>query len=231
MDPSCKPAREANSFISAAWQNSLACGAAAGYLFGPAVGLTCAAVNGVFAQYRAQEPWFPPIDDKVIAEVKEIWDKNHWFKINLIMGVVMRALNVSLNQVAIVYAKSAVGSPLKMLIVFARACALTPLLEEVLFRGFLQDRIKDIQIYLFGEKEAGGELQKILRIFAQAIVFGLCHSNPKHGASDRSIVIGTGTAGLLLGIAKEENKGLWSPCFLHGYMNASTVARVFLFGV
>lgn len=230
MAPLSKPVAE-NKFNPVVWQNTLLCAGAAGYLFGPTVGLTCAVANGIFALYTTPEPWFPPLDDKVITQIKEIWDQNHLFKLQIIIGVVMRALNVSVNQVAIVWAKSAFGSPINMLIVFTRVCFVAPLIEEVVFRGFFQDRIKDVQVYLFGEKEANTELQKIFRIFTQAIVFGLCHYNIKQGAWNRSIVLSTTVGGLFMGDIKEENKNLWSSCFFHSYMNASVLARIYLFGV
>jgi membrane protease YdiL (CAAX protease family) len=230
MDPSSKLAADSKNTL-AVWQNTLLCGSAVGYLFSPTLGLTCAVANGIFSLYTTTEPWFPPLDEKVFTQIKEIWDQNHLFKLQLIIGVVLRALNVSINQVGIVWAKSAIGSPINMLIVFSRICIVAPLLEEPIFRGFFQDRIKDIQVYLFGEKEACSELQKIIRIFAQAIVFGLCHYNPKQGASNRAIVVGTSAAGVYFGSVKEETKNLWTSSFFHGYVNASVLARVYLFGV
>ena len=200
-------------------------------MFSPTLSLTCAVANGIFSLYTSPEPWFPLPDERVFIQIKEIWNRYHFFKIQLVIGVVLRALDAPIKQVAIVWAKSSIGSPINMLIVFTQICVVAPLLEEIVFRGFLSDRIKDVQVYLFGEKEASSELQKIFRIFAQATVFGICHYHPKQGSDNGVIVLSSGAGGLFLGDVKEENKNLWSSCFVHSYLNASVLTRIYLFGV
>jgi len=212
-------------------QNTLLCAGAVSFLFGPTTGLVCAAANVIFATLQQQEPWFPPLDEKVISQVKGVWDDHSYFKMQLIMGVILKSLGVGINQVAIQYIKNAVGSPLKMIMVFTRVCVIAPLVEETIFRGFLQEKLQNLQAYVLGEKEANSYLHRTIRVVAQAIIFGICHYHPEQGSSNRAIMISTGLVGFCLGEVKEDHKNLWGSSFYHAYFNASVLTRVFVFGV
>jgi membrane protease YdiL (CAAX protease family) len=212
-------------------QNTLLCASAVSFLFGPIAGLTCAVANVVFAQLQSQDRWFSSLDDKVVSQVKGIWEDHNFFKIQLIMGIVLKCLGAGINQVAIQYIKDSVGSPLKMLMVFTRVCVIAPLVEETIFRGFLQEKIQNLQVYVFGEEESNTRLHRAIRIIAQAIIFGICHYHPSQGVSNRTIMIQTGLVGLYLGDIKEDQKNIWGSSFFHAYFNAAVLTRVVLFGV
>lgn len=213
-------------------QNTLLLGTAVAYLFGPAAALTCAAVNVLFSQLgEPRENWFPLPDGKVVSQIKEIWRDNHFFKIELVLGVALRALGVGVNQVAILAIRNSFGHPLKMLQIIARACLLAPLIEETIFRGFLQEKMEQVQVYLVGKEEAHTDSQSTIRVLAQSILFGFMHYHPSQGKANQGIVAATAVTGFLIGEVKEEKRNLWSTCFLHAYINSAVVMRVFLFGV
>ncbi len=108
----------------------------------------------------------------------------------------------------------------ELALLLAQACIIAPIIEEILFRGFLQEKIRDIQAALFKSNE-NTLIHKSIRIIAQASLFGLAHYHPKN-SENRLVIVGTGLAGALFGTAKEKTQDLWQPIAMHAGLNAST---------
>lgn len=94
-----------------------------------------------------------------------------------------------------------------------------PVLEEVLFRGVLNDKIEKCM----GEEQTLAK--KATRIALVAIIFGLCHLSPFQNTVSNLVILGATTAlGVAFGILKETRKDLTAPIAAHIVFNlAATI--------
>lgn len=106
---------------------------------------------------------------------------------------------------------------------------IAPLSEEILFRGFLKERIEDL-VHLVSNFQ-NNTAHKISNII-QAALFGLVHINTMQTAFANSyLFFATALLGTLVGDIKEEGKGsLVRSIFLHECINASVIYRMLVFG-
>ena len=102
-------------------------------------------------------------------------------------------------------------NPFHQVILLLDICIIGPILEEIIFRGFIQEKIRDIQSIVSNGKQEQKH-QKIFRIAIQAIIFGLFHYHPKN-KGNFSIILTTVAMGCFFGVAKEKTQDLWS-CIL-----------------
>ncbi len=100
-----------------------------------------------------------------------------------------------------------------------------PLIEEILFRGFLQDKIRDLQVLLFHEKADVGE-RKLIRSFIQGLAFGACHYHPAQSFFNLFFVPQAFLFGFSCGATKEEERNLWSTLTTHSRGNAIVYTRL-----
>jgi membrane protease YdiL (CAAX protease family) len=227
--------------------NTAALWVSATFLFGPLVGACSAVAHVALSQlnnHENQKAWFP-LNQKAVTQVKDYWEHTpHIFKINMIFGLVFRAVGFSLNQAVMEWVRSCMSSPLTAIYAVFRVVIVAPLIEETIFRGFLQEKIRDIQEYIWTKKNVDGSDNKqdwyahrVTRIALQAMVFGLCHYVPSQGVFNLLIVPLTTFAGYLLGFSKEGfNKepvstNLWTGAALHAHINAAVTSRIAVFGV
>jgi membrane protease YdiL (CAAX protease family) len=104
-----------------------------------------------------------------------------------------------------------------------------PILEEIILRGFLQDKIKIIQtgIFKFDEKST---LHKTIRIGIQAIVFGALHYHFLQTLPANIAIITSCTIfGFLMGEIKDAQGSICGTIAFHAVHNTCMVARL-LFG-
>jgi membrane protease YdiL (CAAX protease family) len=120
-------------------------------------------------------------------------------------------------------------SPMKFLRVFFVISCLAPVVEEVVFRGFLQEKIRDIQTIFFKER-AQQTISKITRVVIQALLFAVCHFEPLLKWANLYIILITFCLGVQLGITKEKEKNIWACMTLHGLLNTVVCLRVVLIG-
>jgi membrane protease YdiL (CAAX protease family) len=83
---------------------------------------------------------------------------------------------------------------------------LTPLSEEVLFRGFLYARLRDL-------------VDSRLALLAQAAVFSLVHLGPWHSYSNSLVAVDMLLIGLMLGLLYEKTDSLYPSIVCHGALN------------
>ncbi len=108
------------------------------------------------------------------------------------------------------------GDPLNYLLLLAISWLVGGFLEEVLFRGFLLDRIS----LLFKNRKLGN----ILGILITSTVFGLAHMYQGYAG-----VIATGLISVILGVVYvSSNKVLWYSVFIHGFNNTVGITIIFL---
>ncbi len=103
------------------------------------------------------------------------------------------------------------------------ACIKAPLIEEVIFRGALLEKIGDVQTWC-GQKPEDG---KALRLAITSILFGFAHFRASQGWQNLVIVGGTGFMGYLFGAIKE-HEGLIYSIGLHSAMNGTATLALWL---
>lgn len=110
------------------------------------------------------------------------------------------------------------------------ACVRAPLLEEIFFRGFLQDKIRIIEVTLL-KMDEDSKIAKVMRIFIQGIAFGFAHFHRMQTLSvNVGVIIFTSFFGMILGSFKEEQNNLGGCIILHALHNSCVIARLFFFG-
>ena len=98
-------------------------------------------------------------------------------------------------------------------VVAAIAVIGAPIIEEVFFRGLLL-------------RSLTGTLGTAPAIVGQAALFGLAHANPYYGLRNLSLILGTGTLGLVFGIVATRVGRLGPTIFAHAFYNAVVMAVV-----
>ena len=98
--------------------------------------------------------------------------------------------------------------PLRIMIVFV-AVVIAPLLEEMLFRGFVQTAIRSV----INIKSAWPA------IAASSVFFAMMHANPAHWPA-------LFVLGVCLGYSYEKSGSLFRPIFIHLFFNAFSVTTV-----
>jgi membrane protease YdiL (CAAX protease family) len=119
--------------------------------------------------------------------------------------------------------------PLRIMVVFV-AVAIAPLLEEMLFRGFVQTAIRSILDLRFSHSdfrfEIGNQQPTIGNrqsttawpsIMASSVFFAIMHEDPAHWPA-------LFVLGVCLGYSYEKSGSLFRPIFIHLFFNASSVA-------
>lgn len=108
------------------------------------------------------------------------------------------------------------GDPLNYILLLTIGWLVGGFLEEVLFRGFLLDRISQ----LFNNRKLGN----ILAILITSTVFGLAHMYQGYPG-----VIATGLISVILGVVYVNSKKvLWYSIFIHGFNNTVGITIIFL---
>jgi len=97
--------------------------------------------------------------------------------------------------------------PLRIMIVFV-AVVIAPLLEEMLFRGFIQTAIRSF----FNIRNSAWPA-----IAASSVFFAIMHENPGHWPA-------LFVLGVCLGYSYEKSGSLFRPIFIHLFFNVSSIA-------
>jgi membrane protease YdiL (CAAX protease family) len=106
--------------------------------------------------------------------------------------------------------------PLRIMIVFV-AVVIAPLLEEMLFRGFVQTAIRSILVSRVSCFESRATRCVWLAIAASSMFFAIIHENPAHWPT-------LFVLGICLGYSYEKSGSLFRPIFIHLFFNASSIA-------
>lgn len=120
------------------------------------------------------------------------------------------------EQVAVLYLKSALHNPQQLIAALLLILGIAPLLEELLFRGILQNWIK---------KHLGAKASILLT----SLGFALFHISASHGAGNLSLVLSLFTFSCFLGLVYEKRQSLIASVTLHSVFNAVTALRILFF--
>jgi uncharacterized protein len=121
------------------------------------------------------------------------------------------------DQVAVRFLKSTFANPVFFILAVLSIVVLAPLIEETLFRGFLQSYIRR----QLGSKYA---------ILVTAACFSAFHFASGQGLGNISIIMSLFVLALFLGFLYEKQGSLRASIFLHGLFNAISVMNLYLFG-
>jgi len=113
--------------------------------------------------------------------------------------------------------------PDRIMIVFV-AVIIAPLLEEMMFRGFVQTAIRSYLGSHFAKRSQNGVPLNIRNsawpaITASSVFFALMHTNPAHW-------LALFILGMCLGYSYEKSGSLFRPIFIHLFFNASVIVTV-----
>lgn len=117
------------------------------------------------------------------------------------------------DQVAVEQFKLVKDKPYLMLIFAFLLIVLVPFIEEVLFRGFLQNRLKKS----FGVKVA---------IILTSMIFALFHFSASQSWGNLELMISLFLLACFLGYLYERQQSIWAPVVLHGTFNAISVIAI-----
>ncbi len=121
------------------------------------------------------------------------------------------------DQIAVKFLKSTFSNPLFFVLAVCAIIILAPLIEELLFRGFLQSYIRRH----LGPKQA---------ILITSVCFSLFHYAAGQGLGNISIIISLFILSLFLGFICEKQGTLLAPMVLHSLFNTVSVINLYLFG-
>lgn len=121
------------------------------------------------------------------------------------------------DQLAVRFLKMTFEHPRYFFLSIVTIVALAPMLEEVLFRGFLQSFIRQH----LGSKSA---------ILITALCFACFHYSPEQGLSNISIVASLFALALFLGFVYERQGSLVASMTLHATFNAVSVLNLYFLG-
>ena len=121
------------------------------------------------------------------------------------------------EQLAVQFLKMTFGAPLYLLLAVLTIILFAPLIEETLFRGFLQSFIRQH----LGSKQA---------IFITSLLFALFHYSPEQGLGNIPIVGSLFALALFLGFLYEKKGSLLAPMALHASFNAISVLNLYFLG-
>ena len=137
----------------------------------------------------------------------------------LLEWILMKVFHLTLlpEQIAVRFLKSSFESPLYFILAFLSIVVLAPLIEETLFRGFLQSYIRQH----LGSRQA---------ILITSVCFSLFHYSAGQGIGNISIILSLFLLALFLGFLYEKRGSLLAPMILHGTFNLVSVVNLYLFG-
>lgn len=121
------------------------------------------------------------------------------------------------DQLAVKFLKSTFENPVYFILAVISIVILAPLIEETLFRGFLQSFIRQH----LGPKQA---------ILITSACFSLFHYSAGQGLGNISIILSLFILALFLGFVYEKKGCILASMVLHSLFNTVSVINLYLFG-
>ncbi|HSX03719.1 MAG TPA: CPBP family intramembrane glutamic endopeptidase [Rhabdochlamydiaceae bacterium] len=215
--------------------NTLATGVSVCFCMGMGIEIAviCMVANvalSLLSQHEDEiKSWFK-WDNKAVQDLKDYWENSlPYFKFHFIALVYRRLFSPKSSggvQTAVKIIINALQNPYYAAWVIFRTAIVAPVIEEVVFRGFLQEKIRNIQLFIFGKGAADLTVHKTMRIALQALLFGLAHYRADQAGINGFIVLFTGVSGTYNGYLKEKTSTLWCPIAEHAHWNSSTVGAI-----
>jgi len=119
------------------------------------------------------------------------------------------------DQIAVRYLKMAKESPVLLSIALFAILVAAPVIEELVFRGFL---------YTYLRKR----FSMVKATTFSALIFSLFHFSPNQGVSNIALLSSLFSLALFLGFLYERQRSLFAPIALHMTFNSISVIRILL---
>lgn len=216
-------------------KNTLATGICVCILTNAEVALICMVANAAFSllveNQEAVRFWFQ-WDSKAVQDIKNYWANTiPWITIRIVVMFITKALFGGPSGPPIQRAGRIIVSflqnPTFSTWWIVRSCLITPIAEETLFRGFFQEKLRNIQMFVFGKEKADSSLHKKIRIVIQALFFGAAHFQPGLAVAVPILVL----SAVYRGVLKERNVTLWTPVASHAHFNAGAITSLLFYRV
>lgn len=206
--------------------------ASAYFLFGPVTAIICIVADKLFDLFDYQRDvgsaWF---SSHFFSDAKE--GAKFYFPIVILNGIIIflsRLFQIKFipDQEVAKYIQKALCAGWKNASYAIYAAAIrAPIVEEIFFRGFVQESIKKIQGKVLRWNE-NSNIQKYLRIFLQAIAFGLAHISKLHSLYFNILLVSVISAGAIyMGNFKEVQGSLGGSMALHSVHNSTQIAKLY----
>lgn len=114
------------------------------------------------------------------------------------------------DQVAVKHLKNIMDSPILFYVTVMEVIMIVPMIEELIFRGFLQNFLKE----KFGVAKA---------ILMTSIVFALFHFSVGQGIDNIELIASLFILSCFLGFIRERQQSLWASIGLHSTFNAISI--------
>lgn len=121
----------------------------------------------------------------------------------------------NIDQVAVSEVKKTLDSPLLFLFTVICVVIIVPILEEMLFRGFLQTSLK-------------GFLGRTKAIVVTSIIFAAFHYSAQQKFENIELLIVLFILSCYLGFIRERQQSLWASIGLHSTFNLVSIIMIFL---
>lgn len=119
------------------------------------------------------------------------------------------------DQTAVAHMKTSLQYPELFIPTLLAVIFLVPVLEETLFRGFLQTALAQ-------------KVGAMKAIIITAALFALFHFSEGQGVNNINILVTLFVFALFLGFVRERQGNLWPSIALHAFFNAISVLMIFL---
>ncbi len=185
-----------------------------------AIYLSClprAVRKGILHRDHEQKPWFDHLSAAAYAWILAL--PFVLFLSQLLEWILFQVFHITQlpDQIAVHFLKSTFDNPLYFFLAVLSIVVLAPLIEETLFRGFLQTYIRQH----LGSKQA---------ILITSVCFSLFHYAAGQGLANLSIIPSLFVLALFLGFLYEKQGSILASMVLHALFNAISVINLYLFG-
>jgi membrane protease YdiL (CAAX protease family) len=117
---------------------------------------------------------------------------------------------VPTDQMAVQVVKAAEANPKLLYTLIAFVTLLVPFLEELLFRGFLQNSLR-------------GVIGPVFAVIITSFFFAFFHFSPEQGLTNITFVSSLFILSCFLGFLMEKKKTVWAPMALHAFFNLMSI--------
>ncbi len=219
--------------ISRITTKTILSGASAYLLFGPQIAICTVLVNLILSTLTKDFKncdWF---SKKYAVTVL----KYNFFSFNLfsvfwgqwfffLLELILKAPYCFSASSLLLLASLEIGKKSFFATLFKTTC-LRPFIEEIFFRGFLQEKIRDIQTLLFKGQD-DSKINKTIRVALQTFVFGALHYHPVQGIFNFLLIPSSFVFGLISGFEKEEQHSLCNSVAFHFSNNVQVAFRILI---